>query len=339
MTRALPTLSALPRAFRCLASTALPEADEETAAANGGSVRHHFFRRVSDLLRGGTSLAAARELALAEAPATERWELALIPLESIRLKDVVAEVAIAIDTITGEARVLGRALERRYDEAGRTPTEIAGSIDGLVLIGQEGALVRDYKGRSHDRKPDQDEQLLGGAYAVCRIYKRRWVDLEVIRVVNGRPFPLKARVAAADLERFGQRLRGLAGRVDAARAAFAEGQIPPATTGEHCRYCPAMRFCPAKMGLARAALGGDLFEVLQLVRRGAPLIDETTAPQLREALADVERLVKTLKADLADFARHTPFRQRDGRVYGLTRSGRVVAHRPQFTSTEESHAP
>jgi hypothetical protein len=334
--RPLPTLSALPRAFRCLLSTTLPEAGEDSAAADAGTIRHHFFRRLADLVRGGMSLRNAREVALAEAPAAARWELALIPVETIRLKDVVAELAVAIDVTTGEARVLGRALDRRYDEAGRTPNEVAGAIDALILVGQEGVIVRDYKGRSHDRRPEDDEQLLAGALAAVRIYRRRWADLEVIRLVNGRPFPLRARVSAPDLERFGERLVTLGRAVRDARATWAAGgALPPARRGDHCVNCPGLSYCPAKMGLARAALGGDLFEVLRLAREGRPLIDDASAAEVEEALADVERLARRLRADLKDFARQRPIRRRDGRVYGPTRSGRVVAHRPLLTPATE----
>jgi hypothetical protein len=34
-----------------------------------------------------------------------------------------------------------------------------------------------------------------------------------------------------------------------------------------------------------------------------------------------------MEGDLADLARQAPFRRMDGKVYGPTRSGRVVAHR------------
>jgi RecB family exonuclease len=328
MTRPLPTFSSLLRAFRCRASAVLPGVEERTEAANDGTLRHHFLRRVSDLTRGGTPLAQARALALAEAPADARWELALIPLDELRLKDVVAEVAVAIDIVTGEARVLGRAIERRYDEAGRRPTEIAGSIDAVALIGQDGALVRDYKGRTHDRSPERDPQLLAGGLAVMKLHRRRWVDLEVTRLVNGRPFPVKKRVAAPDLDRFGKQLQTLGRRIQEDRAAYDAGRLPDCTTGDHCGHCSSYRFCPAKGALARAALGAELPEILRLAQERKPYLTPDNAALVRERLIEVERVVKLVKADLAGLARQAPIQQRDGKVYGLTRSGRVAAHRP-----------
>jgi hypothetical protein len=329
MNRPLPTFSSLPRATRCLASAALPACDEESDHAEAGTVRHHFLRRVSDLVRTGMALAEARTIALAEAPADARWELGLLDLAPLRLGDVMAEVAFAIDIVTGEARVLGRAIDRHYDAAGRRPTEVCGSVDAVALVGQEGARVRDYKGRSHDRRPDQDEQLLAGAYAVMRIYRRRWVDVEVVRIVSGRAFPVKARVSAPDLERFGQRLRALGARVQEARAAFTRGVIPDCTRGDHCAYCPGMRSCPAMGALARAALGGELAETLARARAGLPLVTEEDDARLHEQLASLERVVRALKTDLRDRARGRPIPLRNGKVYGLTRSGQVRAYRAQ----------
>jgi hypothetical protein len=333
---ALPTFSSLPRAFACPASSVLPTADEQSDHAAEGTVRHHYLRRVSDLMRGGMAIAAARELALSEAPSEARWFLALIPLESLRLKDVVAEVALAIDATDGAARVLGRAIDRRYDEAGRRPSEFAGSVDRLALIGAEGLYVGDYKGRTHTRKPEHDEQLLAGAYAGVRIYRRRWAELEIIRVVNGKPFPVKARVAAPDLERFGKKLQVLGQRIRQDRAAAAAGAIAPATTGDHCRYCPALRFCPAKGALVQAACGATLPALLQLAKERKPYLTEQNVAAVHARLAELEKLVRTMKGDIADFARQTPFRRPDGKVFGLTRSGRVAAHRAR--PREAAHA-
>lgn len=327
MTRPLPTFSSLPRVSRCLASAVLPACDEASDHADAGTVRHHFMRRVSDLARGGMPLGEARTVALAEAPADARWELGLLDLAALRPGDMMAEVAYAIDVVTGEARVLGRAIDRHYDEAGRRPTELAGSVDAVALVGHEGARVRDYKGRSHDRRPDQDEQLLAGAYAVMRIYRRRWVDVEVVRIVSGRAFPVKARVSAPDLERFGKRLLALGARVQEARAAFERGAIPDCHRGDHCAYCPGMRSCPAMGALARAALGGALAETLTRARAGLPLVSEADDARLHEQLAALERVVRALKADLRDRARGRPVPLRNGKVYGVTPSGRVAAHR------------
>lgn len=329
MSRPLPTFSALPRAFACPLSAVLPQADHVSEHAEAGTVRHHFLRRISDLTRGGMPLDPARQLALAEAPEYHRCDLALLPVGAMRLKEVQAEVAFAIDGRSGRARVLGHGIDRAYDAHGRGPDDFAGSLDRLALLGSDGIYVGDYKPRSHTRRADQDEQLLAGALAAVRVHNRRWAEIEIIRLIDGRMFPSKACVAARDLEQFWVRLSTLRLRILEDRAAFAAGALPAATTGDHCRYCPALRYCPAKMGLARAALGSDLADVLRAVRAREQLVTPETAPRLREAVQDLDALVRILKADLADFAAQTPIPQRDGRVYGRTPSGRIAAHRPR----------
>lgn len=326
---ALPTFSALGRAFACPASCVLPVADESSTYAAQGTVRHRFLHRVSDLVRTGVALAAAQKLALAEAPADERWALTLIPLDRLRLRDTVAEVAFAIDSVTGEVRVLGRALERRYDQAGRTSTEFCGSVDRVGRVGQEGVYVADVKGRSHDRPPEQDEQLLAGAYAACRVARRRWADIEIIRIVDGRPFPKKVRVAASDLDRFGERLLKLGDRIRADREAYDRGEVPTCAPGEQCRYCPSLRYCPAKGALVRAACGETLPELLRRARAREPYLSAENVAAVQARLGELEQLVRAMKADIADFARQTPFRRRDGKVYGPSRNGRMAAHRPR----------
>lgn len=325
--RPLPTFSSLRRAFACAASTVLPLAEEQSAAAAQGTARHAFIHRVSDLLRAGTAVPAARELALAEAPEAHRFELALIPVQALRLQDTVAEVAFAIDSVTGEARVLGRGIDRQYDQAGRKPTEFCGALDRVGRIGQEGVYVGDLKGRSHDRRPEEDEQLLAGAYAACRVARRRWAEIEVIRIVDGRTFPKKVRVAAQDLDRFAVRLRQLGDRIRAARRSYDAGEFPACATGEHCRYCPSIRYCPAKGALLRAVCGDSLPEILQRARAREPFLTRENVAAVQARVGELEQLVRAMKGDIADFARQTPFRRQDGKVYGPSRTGRVTARR------------
>jgi hypothetical protein len=138
---------------------------------------------------------------------------------------------------------------------------------------------------------------------------------------------MKARVAAPDLERFGKRLQALGRRIQADRAAYDAGAIPTCTTGEACRYCPSIRFCPAKGALVQAACGATLPEILRLAKERKPYLTRENAPAVQARLEELEKLVRLMKGDLADLARQAPFRRSDGKVFGPTRSGRVAAHR------------
>lgn len=313
------TFSALPRAFACRLSTVLPRVDQSSDDAAAGTARHRFFQRVTELLGSGNNLAleAARELALAEAPEEARAALEAIPLETLGLENVAAEVAVAFDLATGEARELGRGIERRYE--GVADTEIVGTIDRLGFIGTDGLHVGDYKGRSHSTLPTEDPQILAGALAASRIYGRTWAELEVVRIVDAEPYHATAKVDILDLDTFETRLHGLAQRVAQDHAAFVAGDIPEAQDGAHCRYCPSLRYCPAKMALARAVLGGDSEEIHGVVKVGAAYLDEMSAPRLRQLVADGEKVLEVVKDALREFARATPFPINDGtgRWYGV----------------------
>jgi RecB family exonuclease len=326
------TFSALPRAFACRLSTVLPRVDHESDDAREGTVRHAFFQRVTELLqpvddakagRPAYPLEDARELALAEAPEEYRAGLSAIPLETLGLGDVAAEVAVAFDVATGEARELGRGIGREYAKAAEAQghpireTEVVGTIDRLGFIGSAGLHVGDYKGRSHTRRPSQDAQLLAGALAASRIYGRHQVELEIVRVIDGEGYSKKEHVDILEVDSFETRLAELRARITRDRAAFAAGDVPEAEVSSHCRYCPSMRYCPAQMAIARAVLGGDSDEINAIVKVGQAYITPETAPRLHALVAQGEKVLEIVKDALREFARATPFPLGDGRWYGV----------------------
>lgn len=312
----LPTFSALPRAFRCRMSTVLPRVDHESEAAHAGTVRHRFLQRITELAGAGKSVEQARELALSEVELDdERDACAMIPVEILQLEGVAAEVAVAIDLETGTARELGRGIERDYQ--GVRPSEIVGTIDRLALLGDDGAYVGDWKGRSHRRQADQDEQLLAGALAAARLYGRTWVRLEVIKLIDGEPFHSEGKVQAFDLDAYELRLQELQARIIADRNAYRAGDLPPAETGDHCTYCSSAPYCPARFAVARAVLGGDSQEILALAKQGAAYITDENAVRLLELISTGEKVLKVVKEAVADHARAHPVALPDGRVYGV----------------------
>jgi hypothetical protein len=312
----LPTFSALPRAFRCRASTVLPRVDHETEDARAGTARHRYFQRVTEISQGGKSLEDARFAALEEAPEADRAILELIPVATLQLQSVAAEVAIALNLETGRARELGRGIERQYQ--GVQPTEIVGTVDRLALLGSDAIYLGDYKGRAHRREPAEDEQLLAGAVTACHLLGRSAAEVEIIRIVDDEPVHRRARLEAFDLDSFESRLVELAGRIEADQAGYTtEHEIPLATTGDHCRYCGSVPYCPAKLALARAAVGGDSEELKRLSKEGAALITPENAARIYTLVHDAEDVLKTIKEAVADYARVTPFQLEDGRIYGV----------------------
>jgi hypothetical protein len=311
----LPTFSSLPRAFACRLSCVLPRVDSTSAFAQEGTTRHLFFQRVSEISQTGKTVDEARDLALSEASEEDREVLAMIPLDNLQMANVAPEVAMAFDAATGQARELGRGLDRDYSSA--RPTEFVGTTDRLGLAGERSVYIGDFKGRARRRPAAQDEQLLAAALCACRIHGRNQAELEIIRVIDGEPYHSTATVGAFELDTFEDRLVELGHRIHDDRAAFARGEIPDAEVGDHCRYCPSLRYCPAKMALARATIGQDSQEILDLVKQGVALIDIENAPRLRELVSQADKILDAVKDALRDFARQTPIPLPDGRVYGV----------------------
>lgn len=328
----LPTFSDLPRRFKCELTDVLPERKGWSPASLAGDARHAFFQKIAELLqpvdtgeagRPAYTLELARELALTEADPFARKALEAIPLDALERLDlahVAPEVALAYDVQTGECRELGRDLGRRYDEAGRRPTEIVGATDRLILIGQDGIGVGDYKGRSHRTPPSEDPQFLAAALVGSRVHGRRWAEIEVIREIDGELFHRRELVDQVALDRFELELQDLAARIRENVAAYVESHgldLPPATEGDHCTYCARFAYCPAKNAIARAVIGGDHEELLRVVKEGAALITPENAGMLRRLYSEGKKRLEELGEALQTYARQTPFRLEDGRMYGV----------------------
>jgi hypothetical protein len=346
----LPTFSGLPRWFACELTDILAQVDVPSEDAAAGSARHRFFQRVTELMQAelaarypgfpdgfasdeGRAMAVecalqgARELALAEAADEHQEVLAAIPLEQLGLHEVASEVTFALDLETGEARELGRGLERGYAAAAEAlgvplrPTEIVGTIDRLALIGDDGLYIGDYKGRSHKTAPGRDPQFLAAALAASRVYHRSWAEIEVIRCIGEQTYAQKERVDLLDLDSFEVRLQERRALREQNRAMHAEDPLglAEAEVGDHCRYCPSLRYCPAQMAIARAALGGDSEEMQAIVKVGSAYITDESAPRLHALVKRADELLEIVKSALKDFARQTPFQLADGsgRWYGV----------------------
>lgn len=333
----LPTFSGLPRWLACQLTDVLPQVDTPSPYRDLGTARHAFFQRVTEILSkpravdtqaedGGVvtrtrdyTLDEARELALAAAPEEYQSVLAAIPLESLGLSSVASEVALALDLETGEARELGRGLDRDYPAV--RDTEIVGTTDRLGLVGSDGLYIGDYKGRSHKTPPDQDAQLLAAALAGSRVYGRVRAQLEVLRDVGGEIRAQSATVDLVALDSFELLLQDRRALMVRNREAYAANpaDLPEGEVGPHCAYCPSLRFCPAQMAIARAALGGDSEELRAIQTAGAAYIDVTSAPRLHALVGQAEKLLEVVKEALKNYARQTPFQLADGtgRWYGV----------------------
>jgi hypothetical protein len=345
----LATFSQLNRAMACELSNVLPGVDVPTGYAQAGTSRHRFLQRVTELTQDPWAVIArvaveaqpateteppveavppvtrcatieeARELALnEEQDDATRAILELIPVESLGLTDVAAEVAFAFDLVTGEARELGRGMEREYGTVG--PNEIVGTIDRVGFIGQDGLAIGDYKGRAHAKHPTKDAQFLTATLAASRVYRRDWAEIEVIRLIDEEPRREKGTVDVVDLDLHELKLKTWHEKVLENRETLARtGQLPKATVDDHCTYCPSFRYCPAQGSLARAVLLGEDEEVAGVVKVGKAYLTEANAGRIRQLVSQGRKLLDLLDEASKDFSRQTPFPLNDGsgRWYGV----------------------
>lgn len=297
-----PTGSRFHRLLKCVASAALPQVDdlEPSPPAARGTAIHRFLQRVSEMRGAGMSADDARGAALREMAGLDEETfgyLEILDVESLPT-DLAAEVALAYDWAKDTARELGRGIERDYSGLGST--EIAMTIDVLGLqataeFGGDVVFVADYKmGRLAVPAPAENGQVMLGALAAARLYGADAAELEIIRAdEDGRPFRHEAFIDGDAIDAFADRVRATMESLSVARAIVGRGGTPNVTTGEHCRYCPAFRACPAQTAMVRAAMAGPPGQTGGILGPGALAPDRLartwrTLKELRVALGALE---------------------------------------------------
>ena len=130
-----------------------------------------------------------------------------------------------------------------------TSTEVGGTPDVIGLM-PDRAVVFDYKTGWQDvASPAENWQIRTYALMVARCYGKSCVEAAIVRVrPDGSVWFDRAVFVSDDLDQFAADLRDLMN--DALRP-WPVGSLDGFVTGEHCSRCPALRFCPAMMGLAQ----------------------------------------------------------------------------------------
>lgn len=279
----LATGSGLARFVYCRASSVLPRiwraADE---FATGGRERHAYLERISN----GMSPEESLELVAEE----HRDGCAEIPLDKLaRDLRLASEVTLVYRPADNSARILGYSLDRDY--RGVEDDEVPMTLD-LVGVNKERrrGTVKDYKsGWQPVTAARENWQILGGALALARIYDLDEVEGELIFVRPGQdPHRDSATFKSLDLLAATIELREAHARAQRDREAYARGEHVEPSEGPHCTYCPCAWACPAKVGLIRAALGGDLRSSV------VPAEAARLRPRIREAI----KLLKAADAQI-----------------------------------------
>ena len=234
--------SRLRRIRRCPASGALPQVQTESEASNRGRVIHRFIELASK---------HGRDYALSEMDADTRDVCEAIDLDALPTH-LAHEVAYAFDVMTGKVR----RTERGYPDIDDMEIGVTIDVEG---VGDGRVYVADYKsGFRSVAKPAENEQVSLGALCSARYHGMDEATVEVIYVREGRrPWRETATLDIFDLDAFAADLRRIWDRYQDAREVVAAGQTPDVTEGEHCRYCPAADYCPAKHALLRRMVNGD----------------------------------------------------------------------------------
>lgn len=280
------TASSIARVVACPSSEALPHV--RTAAsieAARGTAAHDFLFRLHN--------GELREDALAAVPEAHREYCASIALEPV--VGAIAEVAVAYNVLSRAARLL-QVSNREYGAL--APSEIAGTCDLFVPAPAGGvATVVDWK-TTHDVDGMErySPQLEFYALALARVHRVARIRYEIVAIdERGQPhFAVQRELDFEDLDAIGDRLadawRAVGDATAAAEAHARQSAVawaPDVVEGEHCRYCPAWRACPAKRAVLEAVgntpePNGATYLRVQDLERWAELGRE----KLREAVRD-----------------------------------------------------
>lgn len=320
---ALPSASKNELAEICPGSAVLDGVETSDFFADLGTEKHRFLAR---------ALESGRDAALAEVPDRHRSACAQMNLESLPAGQPgawAAEVAFAFDVFTGEARELGRGIDRRYAEAGLRESEMAGTIDLLALSADgDAVVVVDYKcGWTRVTRGQENLQLLFAAVCGAQVFRKLAARGAILYPgPDGEdPFFDSGTWDAFDLDAARLRLMKLGQYLLAARRAYHEGdpttgevKQPRLVVGKHCRYCPAITTCPAQ-GRFIARLVHDEEKTLADLRG---LINTQTAHLVYNRIKAAKLVLDRAEAVLYAYAANNPIPLSDGRVLGKTLSER-----------------
>ena len=318
----LLTASALVRVSACPASHGLPWYQEDNAYAEAGTRKHGLIE--SMFLHGLPSTIKDMVPTPDELEMLER--IAKLVQERYGHGAALSvEESAVMDLVDGEVRVTGK----RRDYSGAAPAfEVAGTWDLVVWNGSTLAVL-DWKGPFGYVPPLARNLQLHTLARMAATLRPQFEKLEIGYVRLGDdPSQYKLDTLAldgGDLDGILEELR----RVHK-RAGERDAEI---RSGEHCRYCPAFRGCPAKVQLVRALATSPA----AVVPTAGELSDEEASRALllwREASEVLGRIGAELYARSAT----RPIAVRPGVVFGpVVHSKDEIDGAVAFRVLEERH--
>lgn len=307
----LPTCSSLQRVAACPASAALPHVNGTNGAAQRGTAIHEFICNARSY---------GADKALTMAPESVRSECAamnLAPLHALMQGGMIAhEVTYAFDVTTGSARLVGVNLDREYDVS---EDEVAGTADICAVVDRR-VIVLDMKTGRHPVAPAADNwQLKTLALMASKVESADAATLAIAYLQEDGEWVIdRADLDAMDLDAIETDVVRLMRRVKSARADVDAGITPDVyPSEENCRWCPAVRSCPATTALVRQ-LPPTLADI------GARL-KAMTPGQLGESWEVMERAeaaIKIIREGMMAILRQTPFTMPSGKTLRVVEGSR-----------------
>lgn len=315
------TGSKMPIVLRCAAAAALPiVTEDDPPQARRGTTIHRFIELCAKRGRD-----AAIQVMRSEVDA-ETLALLLV-VDTARLPlHLASEAAFAYNWRKRSARPLdvqGRAY------VGIDLDEIPLTIDVVgVELATRRAYIGDFKsGRTWQPAPSAHGQVMLGALAATAVNDCDLATVSVVRIdEDGEAMHLVDDVDRWALDEYADQVEQAMIRVDKARGEVVAGKAPDTVTGEHCRYCPAFKACPAQTALVR--VWADEVEPQDLAAPITPEVVARVYAQVMQGLSILERA----KGEIYAYAARTPIELPDGKVLGPieVKRGRVdgpIVHR------------
>ena len=301
MSPIMPSASEIQRVMECAASAQLPKVQSTSDAAARGSAIHAYLER---LVKG-----EPEDIAVQSVP--EQYRLACLdidmtPFWAQQYSQLQSEVSIAVNVNTTLARVLGS--NRAYSSV--TPEEFYGTADYIGRT-QDGILVvGDFKtGVANVAHPRDNWQLKTLAFALSQLHGEGEVEVAIVKT-EGETRILVHRFNAMDLAVIGSELKSLHSRLQTVANSYREGK--------HCDYCPAYKFCPAKITLLRELAAAPVVSSEQLA---GELKGEDAKKAYRRYKA-IKAALQKVEAELRMLTDREPIDLGDGFFYGPTKQTR-----------------
>ena len=247
----LPSASSLSRAVRCPASQSLQRVGEpQSDAAKRGTNLHLFLAAVvSHLTEMSCEEARARGIEIIRTDPTSDFtteQLALCEVMDLTIfaPGVDAELALGYDERTHRTTLYDLAAHRDYPKDGlfHSTADIVGMLD------DETAYVADVKTGDHE-PASESWQLKLCAISACALTNAKRARVEMLKLWPSGKWSRDAHdLSEENLEEIRATLRTVAANVKAGTL------VEPGAfeVGPHCKFCPALRLCPAQTSMVRA---------------------------------------------------------------------------------------